>query len=410
MKKTIKTAIAMLLALIMACGSMTAFAATPADIEWNFWSDETVTYSYAGELVVDADTVNVSATEENSNVYCIFEAEEDGYYKVKSTYYSTDWMGIPENFENGIYLNSKTGYHTGEYLREIYYYLEAGEHVLGFDFFEKGPEEVSIEFLGDIVDVVYGEGTFDNLFLDHNVYDYYNEDIDAQYWIGASVTFKFENGEDLWVDYTDLLVYTDEELKAGENEIEIGFYGFDYREKMTITILDITEVITKVELSGIEKYTSLVEHYTGEYYYENDLGGTLTVTYADGTTETVENFGGYGYLEKYDVYADAYYDYNDNWDYCFILEIVGESFIVEECTIREATKFENIGMYNSLNVGRINRTFRWMNSYFRNIFYSDSISEAFGNLGYFFTESASDWLYTFAYIMTNTANIFSYMF
>lgn len=47
MKKTIKTAIAMLLALIMACGSMTAFAATPADIEWNFWSDETVTYSYA---------------------------------------------------------------------------------------------------------------------------------------------------------------------------------------------------------------------------------------------------------------------------------------------------------------------------------------------------------------------------
>ena len=291
MKKTVKKTIAILLAVIMACGSLTAFAATPADIKWNFWEDESpLTYSYAGEITVDGDTVDVSATEDNNFVYCTFVAEKDGHYKISSTYNSTDWMGIPAKYENGVYFGFRNGYYGGEYSRELCCYLEAGEYVIGFDFFEQGSEEVSATYMGDVVDIVCDEGTFDNLFLGYNVYDYYDDDYDdnndAKYTIAANVLVKFENGEDIVIDYTDLLIYTDEELKAGENKVEIGVFAFEYKEAMTLTILDIKELITKIELTDIEKYTALVEYYTGDYYFEEIPDGTLTVTYADGSTET----------------------------------------------------------------------------------------------------------------------------
>lgn len=412
MKKTIKTTIAMLLALVMACGSMTAFAASSADISWSFWEDATATvYSYAGELTVGADAVEVSTTEDNNFIYCTFAAEEDGYYKISSTYNSTDWMGIPEKYENGVYYGVKLNHYGGENLRERYCYLEAGEYVIGFDFYEQGSEEVSVEFMGDIVEVVYGEGTFDNLFLGYNVYDYYYDDgSEADYSVGASVIVKFENGEDLGIDYTELLIYTDGELKAGENAVEIGIYAFEYKEAMTLTILDAKELIAKVELSNIERYTELVEHYEGSVYCKESTNGTLTVTYADGTTETVEDFDGYGYLEKYCVNVYDDYSFDNNGNLCFTVSVAGETFVNEVCTVEAASAFDNIGTYNSLNVSRIASAFDWMGYYLNRIFTSDSLAEAFDNIGNFFTDSASDWLYAFAYIMRNTADFISYMF
>ena len=65
MKKTIRNAFAVLLALVIACGGVTAFAQTPGDIEWYFGDDEPWIYSYAGTLTVGEETVLPPVSEKN---------------------------------------------------------------------------------------------------------------------------------------------------------------------------------------------------------------------------------------------------------------------------------------------------------------------------------------------------------
>ena len=81
MKKSFRNAIALLLALVIACGSLTAFAQTPGDIEWYFGDGEPWVYSYAGELTVGEDNV-LPPVSEVKNLYLTLKIEETGYYKV----------------------------------------------------------------------------------------------------------------------------------------------------------------------------------------------------------------------------------------------------------------------------------------------------------------------------------------
>lgn len=410
MKKTVKTAIAMALALIIACGSLTAFASTPADIEWNFDPDyENLVYSYAGELVVDADTAYVSPTEDNSFVYCTFEAEEDGYYMISSTYYSTDWSAIPEKFENGVYYNVKNCWDSGEYLRQQTYYLEAGEYVVGFDFFEKGSEEVSIDFLGDIVNIVVDEDALNALIYDTHIYINYEEELGGKYWVDTSVTIEFENGTDISEEYSALLVFTDEEITKGEYEVELGVPCFPYRQKATINVVDIRELVAKVEIENLENFTSLFYDYNYDYYNLTMGDEKMTITYTDGTTEVVEGVSGYYQLEN-GAWVDLYYDYDDEGNQCFIVEIAGVEYINEVCTEEEASFFENSVVYHTTNFVSIAEAFVWMRIYFGDIFSAGSITESFELISRFFTESASEWLYAFAEISENTARLFDFMF
>ncbi len=100
MKKTIRNAFAMLLALVIACGSITAFAETHGDIEWCFGDGDAWVYSYAGELTVGEKTVLPPASEETF-IYLILNVEESGYYKF--TVSSDIWFGIPESCTDGVY-------------------------------------------------------------------------------------------------------------------------------------------------------------------------------------------------------------------------------------------------------------------------------------------------------------------
>ena len=411
MKKSIKTAVAMLLAIIIACGSLTAFASTPADIQWYFWEyEDAYVYSYAGEVVVGADEVAITAKEDNCFVYFTFVAEEDGYYRVSSSecYYDGGWFGFPEKQENGAYYGVKNSFYC--YKGSCCYYLEKGEQVVGVDFCDATEYDFKVEYLGTVVDMVWDENALDNLILNYNLWASENENDEVAYYADMDVTVKFSNGQDILINYASACIYTDEELTSGEYEVEICPYGMKDKMSVTINVIDIAQEITKVELSNIEDYASLVRYYTGDYYSEDFEAGTLTVTYADGTTETIENFDGYAYLEKYGVDIASYYDYNNDWDICYFINIAEVDFVSEVCTIRGATKLENTGVYNRLNLDRIGNTFSWMKLYFNYVIHSDSLSGAFSELGYFFRESTSDWLYTFAYIMRNTADIFSYMY
>lgn len=411
MKKTIKTTVAMLLALILACGSLTAFASTPADIEWNFWDAESNTvYSYAGEIVVGADAIDVrgSDSEENEEyIYYTFEAEETGYYVVKTN--DQCWCGIPEKYENGVYLNTKDYTSADDFTTRIYY-LEEGEYIIGFDVYYEVQEVVGIEFFGDVVNIDYNEEIMKDLIVENNIYKNEYEEDEHDYWLDAEfLTVEFENGSDITREYTTILVYTDEELVKGEYEVEIGIYGIPYRQKATITVVDVRDIVAKVELEDLELYTDLAYYFDGNSY--NSATGTedLVITYTDGTTEVVEDFDGWAWLDK-NIGVESYYDTNEDGYWCYFIVVAGAEYVKEICTERDATGMENILMYHAINMSRISGTFDWMGIYFRNIFRAESISDAFDNLGYFFTESTSDWLYTFAVISRNTAWLFDNMF
>ncbi len=412
MKKTIKTAVAMFLALIMVCGSLTVFASSPADIEWNFYESETNTvYNYAGEITVDADATDVKGSdgeEFEKFVYYTFEAEETGYYSVETR--GECWFGIPDRYEDGIYYDTKDFTESYSFAERIYY-LEAGEYIIGFDLYYDATDEVSINFYGDIVNISCDEETFKDLIFNNSINKSDDEEAEHDYWLDANaIIIEFENGADVIREYTTILVYTDEELTKGEYDVEIGIHGIPYRQKATISIIDVKDVIAKIELEDLELFTELVYYFNGSNYNVSSGTEDLVITYTDGTTEVVEDFEGWEWLEDKNISIESYYDTDDEGNWCYIVSVAGVEYIKEVCNERAATNIENILMYHSLNLSRIADTFDWMGIYFSDIFHADSISGAFNNLGYFFTESTSDWLYTFATISRNTAWLFDYMF
>ncbi len=413
MKKTIRTAIAMLLAAIIACGSITAFAATPTDINWYFGGDDPWVYTYAGEFTVGDASNNIEATEESLNVYGTFEIEEEGYYRVTSTYYFTEWAGIPEKFENGAYHNTKNSFSVDGYIREDIYYFEADEYVLGFDFYEKGNEEVTIEFLGDLEEIKYDENAFESLIIDFSIYTADEDDgCGADYYIDvlSGATVKFSNGYERTVDYVGLCVFTDEVIEKGEYEVEIGHRAFPYRETVTLNVVDIPDIIAKVEMTNVDKYDELVYHYNGDYYSYDIEDETLTVTYTDGTVETVEGFNGWCYLEKYGIWVEAFYDYDEELGDVFVVEVFNERYIELPCTYRDATISENLGQYGAINLRSITNAIEWLGFYFENAMNAGSVSGFFSGIKYMITESTSDFLMAMSTILSNTARLIRYYF
>lgn len=411
MKKTIKTAVAMLLAIIIACGSMVAFAATPADIQCNLTEeDEAITYAYAGTLTVGGDSERIRAKEDSKYVYFTFEAEEEGYYKVSSSSCSFDdgWFTIPETYENGVYLGSKKAL-AGNDFTDRYFYLEKGEHIVCVNFYWLNDDVFKVEYVGELVDVKFDDEDCKKLVLGSDIWEEHDENGELCYYFCSSVEFEFSSGDKFVIDYADVRVYSDKELEHGENEVEIGLYGLDFRVKKTISVIDVTKIISKVEMTNVEDHIALKYYYNGGVDYPYVENETLTVTYTDGTTEVIENFSGYEYLEKYDIPVRSDFSRDDDWDMEFYVAVANEKFIREKCYYTFASDIENLDRYNEINYDDIEYRFYWIGLYFRNIFTADSASESLEYLRYFLWECTNGWLYTFAYIMRNTASLFGYI-
>lgn len=411
MKRAIKTTIAMLLAITIACGSMVAFAAAPADIQWRMYDDsELVSYAYAGELAVGGETEIISAKEDNSNVYFTFEAEEDGYYKISSDSCSFEdgWFGIPEKCEDGVYYDVKNNV-AGNDFTDRYFYLEKGEHIVCVSFDWLSEDNFRVDFAGEIVDIECGyEGTKEFI-LGYHLSEEYDENGEMFYYYGTSVEIEFSSGEKFMIDYADVCFYTDKKLEHGENEVEISLYGTDYREKGTIEVIDVAKVVAKVEMTNIENYTTVKYYYRGGIDYNSVENETVTVTYTDGTTEVIEGFCGYAELDRHGIPIDCYHGIDKDGDYVLCVSAADIPFITEKCDFEFASTLENIGRYHEFNRYDIEDRFIMIGVYFRDIFYSDSVDEAIESFRYFFEECTSGWLYTFAAIMRNTAKLISYI-
>lgn len=409
MKKTIKAAIAMLMAIIMVCGSIPAFAATPADIEWEFDPSYRETYSYAGKLVPGASKTKVSPTEDNCCVYCTFEVAEDGYYKISAEDVNIGWFGVPNWVEDGVCRNTQGYFITNDNWSEKAYYFQEGEYILGIDFCENVPAEVSLEPLGDVVEFIYDEAMLENLIPGFTLEENRSLYLIADYCVEMPITLKFENGDVFTEEFSTLCIFTSEELEHGEYEVEIAPHDLPCAKTVKINVTAIEEIVEKVEVEHVERFTDIVTYYADESRNTAKGKEDMIITYTDGTTEVVEDFTGCDRFEC-GIIAESYYDYNDDGEICFVVTIAGTEFISEPCTFRDATGFENLIMYNTINKEEIASAFNVMGYYFCEIFYTESILGVFSNIGSFFSGNTSMWLYTLSDISRNTARYIEFAF
>lgn len=393
MKKTIRNAFAMLLALVIACGGLTAFAETPGDIEWLLGMTDFCTYSYAGELTVGEES-DLPPVSELKFVYLTMDLEKSGYYKISVD--SDCWYGIPQAYDNGIY-EAALPQISWEDNNSSYYYLEAGENIVGFDLYEDRSVTVKAEYVGDEISVDFDRNELKDRVMDYNIYkrDEGSYIIDVE-----SVTFRFSNGYETVVSWASISVYSENELVKGDNAVEIGIEGIPYREKAVVSIIEITDIIESVEVSDLEDYAYLTKYYNGNFYAPQMYDETVTVTYTDGTVETLTDFDGYGYLENgYPV--DIYYEGEDG-EWVVIVCVANQTVTQMNCEIADATSSENFTEYRECVLDGINYIADWASNYAENIIMASSVGEAIDALFSAVKFMVSDIIYVLGNIFRQT--------
>ncbi len=394
MKKIFVKLAAILLTIIIACGSMTAFAQTPADIVWRFGDDEDWIYSYEGELPVDGSFV-LPAVSGEKGVYLIMEAEESGYYKI-----SVDadlWFGVQKKNDSGIY-RDEISEMAREYGAPAYYYLEKGEYVVGFDLYENAELEVFADYVGEITSFEYDKTAFENLILGYHIF----ESIESPYLFeidGFAVNFSL--GDKKIYDYVAVNVFTDKLIK-GENTVEIGLYGIPYRETATVSIIEVTDVIKSVEISNLENYACITRYYNGNVYAPQMSGETVTVTYADGTTETIEDFSGLYLLRKCGYHVETAYEETDG-KWILTVYVAAQVMQQKDCTVLEASADENLNEYKNQIFNGIDYIIHWADYYIDDILNSASVGEAVSALVYAIKNTVSDIGYFLNIVFSQTS-------
>ncbi len=368
MKKTIRNAFALLLALVIACGGVTAFAQTPGDIEWYFGDDEPWIYSYAGTLTVGEETVLPPVSEEKS-VYLTIDIKESGYYKINVD--SDIWFGMQSKNSDGIY-EYVIDHMIKEYGTPSYYYLEPGEYIIGLDLFEERAVKVSAEYVGEVTGFEYDKTELENMILGYDIYE--GDETPYMFEI-SSFSVDFSLGEKKIFDYVTVFVYTENQLVKGENDVEIGLFGAPYREEATIGIIEIADIIASVEFSNLEDYAYVTRYYNGNVYAPRMEGETVTVTYTDGTTEILDDFDGYGYLGKCGYYLDTYYE-EDDGEWVVIVCVAGQNMLQENCVIENATATENLIEYKDFVFDDIQYVVNLARIYMDDVFNAGSVGDA----------------------------------
>ena len=101
MKKTLKTLIAVFLAMIIATGSVSAFAAKETVIL--DYIDEKYEYFYGSQLTEGKNSIDLSGDE--LYYYHDFKAEKDGYYIIETNPMHIWWIAVAEETSSGRYID-----------------------------------------------------------------------------------------------------------------------------------------------------------------------------------------------------------------------------------------------------------------------------------------------------------------
>lgn len=342
MKKTLKSIIGAVLAMLIALSGVSAFAAGDT-ITWKY-EDYSEEYTYGGEFSEGENKIAPRLTgEDEEYIYYEFNAEKSGCYLVTCKSEDNFLFNVAEKFENG------SAFGTCDYAfvenedssaRSRICYFDEGTNIFGVvyqthdDAYDYDDCTVEIEFYGEeITDIVFADDSVFEIVTD---FDYENKAGDIWY-INLDATVYFSSGKTLeYNDYYFSFVLN-EDAEEGENAVTLSFVG--YEEEATVAAYSIEHYIESIEISNLEKYTVVHKDYKGESYFSHPEGETLTVKYTDSTTEEYEyNYGSVIEICGRYCFTDGWFESDGNGGYTYNVNIAGKNYISVPCTV------ENLGI------------------------------------------------------------------
>lgn len=323
-----KKIIALLLAVVIAFGS--AGAAFAEDTE----------YVYYGELT--EGWTNVWGSDYYDEVYDLyvyytFDVPAEGYYRVSFGTPHTSmnaWLStqICDNEDITDVSTTNDWYQT-----EKIYYLDVEEYNFFVDIYASNVEvSIYCEYLGEEITGI----TFDYDQLFDCDFDYGKHSGGEKHYFSstADATIEFSSGKIF--KYTDGIISgkLDSEYKDGVNDIQIEL--FEEVVSSTATVYPVSHYISDIEISNLEYY---MENSTEYYNYCDGLepdGETVTVTFADGSTQQFEYYE-YGSNcvtlpngQNYRIYVYCYADFPLDRDKCCLQIRIGN---IDYTTIKHVT-------------------------------------------------------------------------
>lgn len=276
MKKTLRAMLSLLLALIMAFGSLSAFAADENNtLKWNYY-DDIYEYTYAGELTEGSIMLYADET----YIYYTFNCEKPGFYSFICSDENSVWVGIPEKVEDGIAYNEVNNismYPESEYI--IIHYIPEGENIIGLDIIDVGENnELKIEYLGESLTSI---DVGDELIFGDKLEFYLDDEDKFLAYMNADYEMVFSNGKtfsDSYIEFT-----FDKEPVNGKNSLEIEILG--QKSVLNVTGYYPDYFIKDISVSNPEKFAYVVQYYDSLDFIDSD-GETVTVTLSDGTTQS----------------------------------------------------------------------------------------------------------------------------
>lgn len=340
MKKTLKSIMAAILAVMLAFGGLTAFAADESDtapntIEWDYYGD-TIYPEYAGELTEGENTVACD-NDGSEYFYFTFNAENAGFYEISYSYYDMDgYIFAPESYSDGKAQNEADGFwfESEDELDCTLYYFEKGEQIIGMYLFYAESEniKIAVNYYGESVESIEaGE-----LLNSDDVY-FYSDD-DASYVdIYSDVTITFSSGKT--IERSDIYCTSEaEELVKGDNNVTTHICGKEF--DFVINVAFVADFIADIEISNIEDYLFMTEYYN-TYDCVYPYGETATVTFTDGTKKNFV-FGDEGITlpNGKEVWPDAYFSV-ENDDAKLIIYVADTDLKFYDAEIKDAPLGDN---------------------------------------------------------------------
>ena len=373
MKKTLKILVSVFLAAVIAFGSFSsAFAAEVKKIEWVDEYGDSMTYYYT-ELEVSEGSNTVTTLdaltdfpypdEETGELtipygydyYYDFTAEKTGYYSFISAQ-NIAAFGVAKKFDG----NKATGYcemiYYGENTNSVIY-IEKGKTIVGVHFPITNSiytaDSLNIEYLGDeLTDYTVDSANLDDFVIGKNIW----EEKTGDFGIGTNCTMKFRNGSEFVMSDVYLYGTCGKTPKAGKNTATLELFG--KKKTIEFTAAYLKDIVSSVEVSDIDKYTSFVVDYTGETRYEAINNGDVTLKFKNGTSATVTLNEGQGEVELSNgVVAPVYAGLSMNADgsYDFVVTVWDDVFKKVKVDEKEGTFADNISYLTTDNFEALSR-------------------------------------------------------
>lgn len=393
MKKTLRTLIAVILASVIAMGSMSAFAANET-ITLDFYDDK-YEYIYGGNLTEGKNNVDISG--EDLYFYYEFEAGKDGYYIVETVTEGIWWIAAAEKNTAGRYDEENLlDYTAADYsegdTEKYLYYLEKGTYIIFADKNEEGTETTTfgIEYAGaEITAFDFEGGVKYNLVPDLDIFCELDEDGYYNVFRPGKTTISFDSSKTYDVEFWFMMFESESEITEGENKITVEFAGKTFEK--TILVQGIEHNIKSIEVKNFDEFDTVKAYYDGclDDYDVDFIGLELVVEFSNGEKETL--------IESYEkdavimlpngnpttIYPDYGYGTDENGNAYFYVNVHGKEYVNLPVEKIEASAFENIehlSEENTFVIDEQNSELLWN---FIDVLLNVDTDEFFSSLKYF---------------------------